>query len=89
MAERNICRTAAEAVGLDDLATTVMPLVERAFASSASCFYRCDEASRIRQLRGTLGELDADNAELYRADPLQAAMRRSNAWISHCVRLPK
>jgi DNA-binding CsgD family transcriptional regulator/PAS domain-containing protein len=81
-------RAASEAITLDDLARTVMPLLEGAFATSASCLYRFT-AGGIEQIRGTLGELDEYTANLYAEDPLQAAMRRHNHWISHCTRFPE
>jgi DNA-binding CsgD family transcriptional regulator len=81
-----IHQASAEAQSLAGLAHTVMPLLEQAFGTSASCFYRCGADGRIQQLRGSLGELDAYTDGLYASDPLQRAMRQQNPWIAHCSR---
>jgi DNA-binding CsgD family transcriptional regulator/PAS domain-containing protein len=87
--EAEIQRVACEAVTLEELGRTVLPLLERALDASGADLYRCRVRDRIESVCGSLRSV-GDYAEQHlRLDPMHTIMRRTNAWIFHGTRVPE
>ncbi|HKX12052.1 MAG TPA: hypothetical protein VJP40_02780, partial [bacterium] len=83
-------RATLEAATLRDLGTTVLPLLEKTFDTSASLLYRFDSEKRLDNMAGS--QVLA-NYEYYEEhcpyDPMQEVLHRCNPWIFHASRYPE
>src|SRR4029434_9341318 len=85
----DILRTSFEVVTVEDFGVRVLPHLERAFDTSASILYRCDEQGRLVPIAGTLVDTCEEYGERYYSeDPLHPVERSLNPWIFHASHHP-
>lgn len=82
-----ILRASFETVSLPDFGAEILPLLERAFDTSASLFYRCGGPAPLTAISGSLCEsCPAYGRDYYSIDPLHPAERHSNLAVSFLSR---
>lgn len=85
----DVLRASYEAVTLEDLGTQVLPLLNRAFDTSTSVIYQCDERGAV-PMYGGFCEFSSIYFENYVAqDPLQTSVRRLQPLMMRASQLPE